>query len=962
MSKTIPRAKLEETNFTLFFDRCRVYEKSENKPYTNSRITGGSYHIPDDKYDKFIDLHYSQNILCDRLDSITEFQHEAKGPILIDLDFRFPYSVNTRQYEKDHLDDLVYTYLNLLKKMYVFESNSKFSIYVMEKTDCRQMQDDDCTKDGIHVIIGINADRKLQIVLRKQIMAELAKIWEDMPFKNTWDDIVDKGIAYGTTAWQLYGCAKPNCEPYRLTYVYEINGIDTRDMNFYIDCQPASKIELKKIIHQLSARYTNHPEFKYTPAFTKIMEDTNFDLKKKSGSFTNLQNLSYSAPTTPRINAATLAFTNEDVARSQNQEELDKYVQLFIETIDKHDYKLIELYEMTMALPAEYYEAGAYSKWVRVGWALKRTDPRLFVVWAKFSSQMQSFNYSTDLPDLYDRWEKFTDDNISGLTERSIVYWLKEENPTKYREILSNSVSYKLEETLGLAEQFDPELDKIDRRGSGDYDIACVLHALFKHDYICTSVKNNIWFKYVEPCWRECDSGTELRQAISNELRAYYLKYCRKISGISSTLNPDNPEHAVLIPKYKGYIDKILKITSRLSNTSDKKNIMTEAKEVFFDKSGRFLDNLNANRYLLCFRNGVIDFSKKEFRRGRPEDYISICTNINYIRDTDRSPEIVAEIRKFMSELFPGDPALEKYMWQHLASTLIGVLPDQTFNMYVGEGQNGKSLLVSLMSLVLGEYKQDFPLAILTDKQQKIGGVSPELACLKDARYVVGNEPDKCEVINAGRMKAVTSGLDLISSRVPYSSKMLTYYPQFKLALCTNELMTINSTDHGTWRRIRVVPFRSKFCDNPVTNDPDHPYQFKINRGLEKRINDWKEVVASLLVDIVYETGGKVDDCPTVLEASGKYRQSQDYIAAFMEDMLVEGQGESIKQSELSNIFEEWYRNTQGGGVPKVKDLYVYIEKRFKKDPKTRKYTGIGKRQFVDERNDQFVEDDEIIE
>lgn len=961
MSKTTPRTKLEDTNFNLFFDRCCMYEKSEDKPYTNSRITGGSYHIPDDKYDKFIDLHYAQNILGGRLDSITEFQHLAKGPILVDLDFRFPYSINTRQYEKDHLDDLVFTYLNLLKKMYAFDSKSKFSIYVMEKPNCRQMKDDDCTKDGIHLIIGINAERKMQVILRKKVMDELSKIWEDMPFKNTWEDILDKGIVHGTTAWQLYGCAKPNCDPYKLTYVYEIDGLDTRDMNFSINCQPASKIDLKSIIHKMSARYTHHPEFKYTPSFAKTMEDTNFDIKKKSTSFTNLQNLSHSAQTTPRINASTLSFTNEDVARAMNQEELDGYVQTFIETIDKHDYKLIELYQMTMALPATYYESGAYSKWVRVGWALKRTDARLFVVWAKFSSQMKTFSYTSDLPDLYDRWNKFSDENVAGLTERSIVYWVKEENPEKYREIMANSVSYKLEETLGLAEQFDPELDKIDRRGSGDYDIACVLHALFKHDYICVGVKNNVWFKYVEPCWRECDSGTELRQAISNELRAYYLKYCRKISGISSSLDPNNPEHAVLIPKYKGYIDKILKITSRLSNTNDKKNIMIEAKEWFFDKEYRFLNNLDANRYLLCFRNGVVDFAKKEFRKGRPEDYISMCTNINYIGKEERSEEFVAEIRKFMSELFPGDPALEKYMWQHLASTLIGALPDQTFNMYIGEGQNGKSLLVSLMTLVLGEYKQDLPLSILIDKQQKIGAVSPELACLKGARYVVGNEPDKGEVINAGRMKALTSGLDMISARVPYSSKMLNYYPQFKMALCTNELMTIHSTDHGTWRRIRIVPFRSKFCDNPVSNDPDHPYQFKINRELEKRINDWKEVFASMLVDIAYETGGKVDDCPTVLEASGKYRQSQDYIAAFMDDMLVEGPGESIKQSELSNIFEEWYRNTQGGGVPKVKDLYLYIEKRFKKDGKTRKYTGIGKRQLVDDRNDQF-EDDEVIE
>ena len=55
---------------------------------------------------------------------------------------------------------------------------------------------------------------------------------------------------------------------------------------------------------------------------------------------------------------------------------------------------------------------------------------------------------------------------------------------------------------------------------------------------------------------------------------------------------------------------------------------MKECRELFYDKN--FNDNLDENPYLMGCSNGVIDFKEKTFRQGRPEDYISQCTNIIY--------------------------------------------------------------------------------------------------------------------------------------------------------------------------------------------------------------------------------------------------------------------------------------------------------------------------------------------
>ena len=108
-----------------------------------------------------------------------------------------------------------------------------------------------------------------------------------------------------------------------------------------------------------------------------------------------------------------------------------------------------------------------------------------------------------------------------------------------------------------------------------------------------------------------------------------------------------------------------------------------------------------------------------------------------------------------MNKLFP-DKELRNYMWEHLASTLLGTQENQTFNIYVGSGRNGKSVLVDLMSKVLGDYKGSVPISLITQKRPNIGSSSSEIAQLIGVRYAVMQEPTKGDKINEGIMKEIT--------------------------------------------------------------------------------------------------------------------------------------------------------------------------------------------------------------
>jgi phage/plasmid-associated DNA primase len=131
----------------------------------------------------------------------------------------------------------------------------------------------------------------------------------------------------------------------------------------------------------------------------------------------------------------------------------------------------------------------------------------------------------------------------------------------------------------------------------------------------------------------------------------------------------------------KKRINKLSDLCVLLKKTPWKNNIMREAKELFYNKD--FMNKLDQNPYLLCFNNYVIDFEQGTHRIGMPDDYISKSTNIEYIPlDKITDTQSIQEVTEFMEQLFP-DEELRRYMWEHLASTLIGNNDNQTFNIYI---------------------------------------------------------------------------------------------------------------------------------------------------------------------------------------------------------------------------------------------------------------------------------------
>ena len=897
----------------------------------NLNIYGGSYSIPKEDLPTFFELYYDNVFVKKRKEYLTERQLKEDGPMAVDFDFRYDWTIDKRQHTKENIQDMIILYLEELKEYFIFQENKPFDIFIFEKPNVNRLEDKSMTKDGIHMIIGLQVDHIIQMMIREKMLTKLGDVWE-LPFNEdcTWDKVLDSGISKGITNWQLFGSRKPGNEAYELTYHFSID-YDSNDGEFMMNEKNVEYFDLKKNFIKLSVQNDNNPKFVLKPNMVALynkQKETKVTKPKKPLSKIKMNLL---------IDDEEEAEEYISITDIKDKDTLKRAVDNIMKKLQFNEYDIREAHEYAQILPEKYYEPGSHLLNRQVAFALKNTDERLFLSWVMLRSKAHDFDYN-EIPKLYHDWRKYFNTSKDGVTKRSIMYWAKQDAYEDYLTVKNSTIEYYVENALN---------------DQSEHDIAKVLFQMYKDKYVCASIKTDTWYVFKNHKWEE-DKGMSLRLSISTDVYNVFDKKREEVINEWQHYEQSDDRHEFLKKK----ASSISQLLIKLKKTHDKNNIMREAKELFYD--GEFTTNIDSNKYLLCFKNGVIDFRTKTFRDGIPQDYIKRSTGINYQKYDESNEEIKAigdKIREFMRTLFPIED-LNRYMWHHLASCLIGVNKNQTFNVYHGSGSNGKSILADLMTHTLGEYKATVPITLVTEKRTSIGGTSSEVMQLKGIRYAVMQEPSKGVKLNEGIMKELTGG-DPLQARSLFQESE-TFIPQFKLVVCTNNLFDIDSNDDGTWRRIRKCNFVSKFVDeNEVYTVDDNEHVFVKDKSLGEKLPAFAPVFASMLVDIAFETNGDVIDCQTVVDASKNYRKGQDHIAAFVNERIIKtGENkDKVGKVSLQQEFKIWFLQEQGGKkLPKGEELYSYMEKKFGKYKKNG-WVGI---KFI--TNDEEEDDMEEIE
>lgn len=427
-----------------------------------------------------------------------------------------------------------------------------------------------------------------------------------------------------------------------------------------------------------------------------------------------------------------------------------------------------------------------------------------------------------------------------------------------------------------------------------DYSIAKSIFDLFKDIYRVDDISHSqTWYKFNGVAW---EKSIEIQILMSEEIRGMYKKLLNSMSDeASEEKEAKDPKRAV-----------VKKIMDDLSNSGTKRAILSQLSILFKNHDPDFVQKLDSTPGLIAFTNGVYDLVKRRFRRAVPEDYLFHTTGYDYV---PCNTEKKTEINSFLSQIIRSEKVLD-YLLRVLGKSLFGI-PDERFYFWTGiAGANGKSTLVTLIETALGGYHGTVDVSLFTGKRAASSNATPDVVRLKGRRIVTTQEPESNDKINMGIIKQF-SGYDLIVARELYKAP-IEFKMQCCLIMCCNDLPTITATDGGTWRRIRVIDFNSRFCDNP-----EKPNEFKKESRdtLRARFEEWKAHFMSMLIsycELAIDTG--IQDPEEVFCATLRYKDNNNvfevYFGKFIE---VADPSTSFKTtSDIFRNFTAWWEQSNG--------------------------------------------------
>ncbi len=548
-------------------------------------------------------------------------KHRDISPFLIDFDFRWKINENEDYLIRKFNDNDITTIIKSYAN-HIYEYIDVDTFDIFVLLKSHPVLNKDVIKDGIHIIIpNIVTVPAIQQIIRKLVLKDLKELFDRLMLTNLPEDVIDEAVV-SKNNWQMYGSKKPSQEPYK---VHKIFSVHKDELVLKFSEKEANLFKDEDLVDILSIRNKfNASKIK----FEKVEEIRKEQEKGKK--------------------------TKKSMANDKSMFQLTKNLRQ--NTYDD----LNTIKQLVQILSPE--RASNYSDWIRLGWCLRTIDYRLLDVWVSFSKKSNKFKDG----ECEKLWNYMRED---GLSIGTLYMWAKKDDPDAYKMIEKKDMNNLLYTSLN----------------ESHYDIASVVHYMYKYDYVCASIKLNQWYEFRNHRWVSCDSGHTLRSKIST---CVYREYMAAAAQWAHKASQEVDENA-----QKSYAEKSKKFSTialKLKQTNFKENIMKECRELFFME--KFEERLDSGSNLIGFENGVFDLNNMEFREGRPEDFVSFSTKTNY-SPYDENSEIAKSINDFLSKVLTKEH-IKDYVLRVLSSFLNGGVKEERFHIWTGSGCFGKGTKV----------------------------------------------------------------------------------------------------------------------------------------------------------------------------------------------------------------------------------------------------------------------------
>ena len=851
--------------------------KSKNSEFTITSLKGGKWNVPPEECDKLYKLIIDAHTNGEDLPPLTETIGNIR-PLVIDMDIKYTGKHTERQYSSDTLKQLhAFLWSKITEVVQVSEDTSKLvsqCLYLTKTKPYPCNKSGYSCKDGIHLLFpNIVINETAHNILSDLVQSDQDKMFDifsstsTTPPSNLDDTLFDAKVK----RWMPYLCHKENEEYYKLEQIFE-----------YVNDE---SIPLSS--DAVTSKYTI-----YTPSYIiKAMSMLRPDLKETH---------EYSDLVLNKLKATT---TKQSSAMVGTGDENDIYTNYYVDNDQViNPFKIVEenqlKYVRGLVKCLSEKRATEYNTWLNVGFCLYNINSELLPEWKEFSSLSSHYD-----PESCDKqWKQNSKSMHDGpkFGIGSLVKWAKEDNIELFEQVKRQSVECSVH-------------DSVVNGTDADFLIAGVIHKYFENEYISMNVKDE-WYYFNGVRWEKTLEGTTLRMAIHKSVWKIYHEYEPKYRKLrdealdKATSDDERKDIGEGKTKEGRWLKNIGNIKMKLLKDSYVTTLMNSLRNLFYKKD--IAEKFDANVNLLGFDNGVIDLKEGIFREGRPEDYVTTSCGYEISVGDSKLPIPINQLSSVLEDSLPNYKLLRKHLMEFikqiipiynvrqytlrfLSKCLSGENRDEGFYIWTGSGGNGKSKLIELMQMVLGSYAGNLPVSLITSKRSSSNSATPEMERTKGLRFVFMQEPEAGESINIGLMKELT-GNDKIQARGLFKEP-IEFVPQFKLLLMCNDLPNIPSNDDGTWRRLEVVDFISRFIDDESKVDVSKNV-YKRDKCLRSKLQAWPQVFLCILLEewLLYDKEGiKVPS--EVSDKTKAYRNDNDIVGQWIDQACEEGDNVQLK-------------------------------------------------------------------
>lgn len=886
--------------FKTFLDKPETVRESKD-PNTNivDRARSKCYCIPNKSIPKFFE-HIEK---CRRNDirfMMYEKQLEYSG-IMLDFDIYQDKETSQMNYMQFHR--LIQKVITLLVEYLSVPSKIQIHIGIIKKPKVVYNEEKKVYKDGFHLLIpGIKATRPFKKFFINELLANnvIEKIFYDVepaklettanPYSRA--DFLDKNSAH-VGVFFLGASTKINAPAYVLTHVFKA------DISMEYDDVVVSNItEEVKGNSKINLAYEFSLNWERDRSKYKLISKASYEPKERY-----VLGVKRYENTSDEIGIPINQFNQSDVHMSPGAIQ-EQEIALGISNPDAIYYK-----QLIDSLNPE--RARDYYTWFQVLCVLAGIGP-------SYKSLAEYF--SRKCPEKFDLagFEKIwlglmRNPHQTTLTIGSLHYWAKTDSPERYREIQNQSIY-----TLIYKRVFDPTANG----QLGHFDIAKILHKCLSYKYIFDR-NNGLWYEFIletDPhkkgelykwrCYINRDKPTSMKLYISEDMPKLFSK-----SIVSIKEKYDKAASAEAKYYYTIYVN-LQKTCKFLMDHGFKRSVLSEA-ESLFDDAG-FAETLDKDPTLLGVGNGVLRLGPyPELITGYHGYRVSKFTSVDYV-PFNPNDDIQKNVIIALRNLFPDDePDSFDFIMYFLSSALDARAKETMMVILVGKGSNGKSVLVELVKGVMGSlYAIKLPISFLISKSASAENASPALMMLEDARFCYYSESNQCETLNMAKIKEFT-GQETLAGRKLYS-EMRNFKPHCHHLVSSNNDFEIPGTDHGTWRRIKYLRMKIKFCPENEPYDRNNKYERRADSNIgSKWAEDPNYLTAFLAILVHYYSSlqrkyrGKVLNVqhPHLRADTEKFRNQQDLINRFFNFYLVKC-ADPEKGMPIDDVIEKyskWY-------------------------------------------------------